>query len=86
MIMNVLNTMPHFMYMYVWEVRLVSPCPPPSAPSPSTLTNEPMKKTYESQREKKKEKKERKKKRKKEKKKGKKKRKKKREEKTGKEI
>ena len=47
MIMNALNTMPQFMYMYVWGVSLVPP-----SPNTHTHTNEPMKKTYESEREK----------------------------------
>ena len=41
MIMNALNTLPHFMYMYVWGVSLVTPLPPPRHPlSPlPTLTH-----------------------------------------------
>ena len=52
MVMNSLNTLPHFMYMYVWGVSLVTPpLPPPPALHPThTLINEPMK-TYDSQRE-----------------------------------
>ena len=38
-----------YIYIYVWGVSLVSPRSPP----PHTHTNEPMKKTYESQRERK---------------------------------
>ena len=53
MIINALMT--HFMYMYVWGVSLVPQHPPPPTPHPHThtLTNEPMKKTYESREKKK---------------------------------
>ena len=40
-------------YIYVWGVSLVTLAPSPPPPPQHTLTNEPMKKIYESQREKK---------------------------------